>query len=310
MPSFSSCVCSVTDTTCASRSSLRFVSAWSSPSRSPLHHLATLAARDQTKLVLVGDPKQPPEIEAGGAFRALAQQLDAVQLTEKRRQHDRHERRALRDLRAGRVDRALRRLDAHGWITRSLTVNDACQQMITDWQQAPARDEVLLLAARRSDVHHLNQLAQAARHAARELHGEPVTIGSQAWFEGDRVQALRKDRHIGVLNGQRGTLTRIGDQALTVTLDDGATIDLRHTYVRDGHLQLGYAATIHKAQGATVDRSLVLATPEVGLEAAYTALTRGRDENHLYLADREDPGHHHLERNRAKHLATDTGLTR
>lgn len=275
-----------------------------------LHQLASLAARDRAKLVLVGDPRQLPEIEAGGAFRALARQLDAVELTENRRQRDRHERRAIRDLRAGRVDKALRRLDAQGRVTRTLTVGDACQQMITDWQRTPDRDRVLLLAARRSDVAHLNDLAQAARHAAGELRGEPHTIGQQQWFEGDRVQMLRNDRQLGVLNGQRGILTRIGDATLTITLDDGGSVELRRTYVQDGHLQLGYASTIHKAQGATVDRSLLLATSEVGLEAAYTALTRGRDENHLYLADRDDPLHHHLELRRAKHLAISHGLER
>ena len=53
--------------------------------------------------------------------------------------------------------------------------------------------------------------------------------------------------------------------------------------------------TIHKAQGMTCDVALTLASDTLYREAAYTALSRGRTENRLYLADPEpqrgDLGH-------------------
>jgi ATP-dependent exoDNAse (exonuclease V) alpha subunit len=51
-----------------------------------LAELADHAARNRAKLVLVGDDRQLPELEAGGAFRALARRLPVVELTENRRQ--------------------------------------------------------------------------------------------------------------------------------------------------------------------------------------------------------------------------------
>jgi hypothetical protein len=77
---------------------------------------------------------------------------------------------------------------------------------------------------------------------------------------------LQNDRGLGVKNGTLGTIERISMQVMTVRTDDGRSVafDLKH-YDRIDH---GPAATIHKAQGMTVDRTLarpclrVLSGPE------------------------------------------------
>jgi hypothetical protein len=65
-------------------------------------------------------------------------------------------------------------------------------------------------------------------------------------------------------------------------------------------LQLGYATTVHKAQGATADHALLLATTSTGLELTYTALSRGRHTNQLYVATEEVSQPDHLERSLAR----------
>ena len=65
-------------------------------------------------------------------------------------------------------------------------------------------------------------------------------------------------------------------------------------YAEAGHLAHGYAMTIHKAQGATVDHALVLVDETMPREAIYTAMSRGRQRNDLYLAvdtGRDDIAH-------------------
>src|SRR3546814_6812216 len=69
---------------------------------------------------------------------------------------------------------------------------------------------------------------------------------------------LRNERDLGVKNGTLGTLEQVSQQRMAVRTDDGRSLafDLKDY----AHVDHGYAATIHKAQGMTVDRAHVLAT--------------------------------------------------
>ncbi|MBW3647411.1 MAG: hypothetical protein KY440_06510, partial [Actinobacteria bacterium] len=69
--------------------------------------------------------------------------------------------------------------------------------------------------------------------------------------------AGRNDYRLGLLNGTRGTVTEVDvrRRALTVLTHEGRTIEVRFPYLAAGHLTHGYATTVHKAQGATVDVS-------------------------------------------------------
>jgi hypothetical protein len=70
--------------------------------------------------------------------------------------------------------------------------------------------------------------------------------------------------------------------------DDGRSLRLPAGYLDAGHLAHGHAITGHKAQGLTVDRTFVLATPELYREWGYVALARGRHDNRLYLHATDD----------------------
>ncbi len=80
---------------------------------------------------------------------------------------------------------------------------------------------------------------------------------------------------VSVKNGTLGTVERVNAQAMAVRTDDGRNIAFD---TKDyAHIEHGYAATIHKAQGMTVDRAHVLATPGMDSHGAYVALSRHRD---------------------------------
>jgi ATP-dependent exoDNAse (exonuclease V) alpha subunit len=100
------------------------------------------------------------------------------------------------------------------------------------------------------------------------------------------VYFLRNERGLGVKNGTLGTVERIkghmpgqGDR-LTVRLDDGRSVGFD---VKDyAHIDHGYAATVHKSQGVTVDRTHVLATSHMDRHASYVGLTRHRERVDLH----------------------------
>ena len=97
--------------------------------------------------------------------------------------------------------------------------------------------------------------------------------------------ALRNDYRLGVLNGTRGTIDHIDRRARTFTLDldDTGRVTVPFSYAEAGHLTHGYSTTIHKAQGLTVDRCLVLLDDTSAREHTYTALSRGRRSNDVYF---------------------------
>ena len=147
-----------------------------------------------------------------------------------------------------------------------------------------------MLAYNRDDVLELNQMARSLRHQQGEL-GQDVAFqterGSRAFAERDRVYFLKNDRSLGVMNGTLGTIEAIKDGAVTVRLDnDGRSSDsARHvnlTMERYNHLDYGYAATIHKAQGVTVDRSYVLASKYLDAQSTYVAMSRHRESADLF----------------------------
>jgi conjugative relaxase-like TrwC/TraI family protein len=128
--------------------------------------LADEVKRANAKMILVGDPKQLPAIEAGGLLPALASRVGVIELVENRRQRDPEERFITAALREGRTELAVRRLDAHGHVTVAHNSDALRDQMVLDWwsHRAAGRD-VVMGAIRRSDVRDLNARAHAALEA-------------------------------------------------------------------------------------------------------------------------------------------------
>jgi ATP-dependent exoDNAse (exonuclease V) alpha subunit len=250
------------------------------------------AERANAKVVLVGDPCQLPEIEAGGAFVGLRQRLDASLLTTNRRQHERWERDALAHLRAGDTDTALDAYLQHGRVKTTAAGSDRRDQMVDDWYAARRTGTAVMLASTRAEVEGLNRLARSRLQDDGTIGADQVTLAGVALAEGDLVVALRNDRRFGVLNGTRCLVEHIDldEQVLRCRTDEHRLVALPFSYAAEGHLTHGYAMTIHKAQGATYDHCFVLAGDQLTTEAAYTAVSRGRIANTLYLdaASRDD----------------------
>src|SRR5258707_8239409 len=118
---------------------------------------------------------------------------------------------------------------------------------------------------------------------------------------------LQNERGLGVKNGTLGTIEQVSPQAMSVRTDDGrsVTVDLKD-YNRIDH---GYAATIHKAQGMTVDCTHVLASPGMDAHSSYVALSRHRDGMELHYGRddfaSQDRLTRTLSRDRAKDMASD-----
>ena len=148
------------------------------------------------------------------------------------------------------------------------------------------------------------------RREAGDL-GEEVRLtaerGERHFASGDRVMFLQNERGLGVKNGTLATIEQVSTQSMSVRTDDGRNVSFDvKDYNRIDH---GYAATIHKAQGMTVDRTHVLATPGMDAHSSYVALSRHRDGVDLHYG-RDDFANQDrlartLSRNRSKDMASD-----
>ncbi len=265
-----------------------------------MRRLLQAAQHGGAKVVLVGDPEQLQAIEAGAPFRRLVERHGAVEITAVRRQREAWQREATKELATGRTAAAIERYEAAGAVQAHYTKQEARQALVEDWMADRQRDPSasrMLLAYTRADVAELNRLAREALRTAGQL-GPDQTVetsaGARAFAGGDRIMFLRNERSLGVKNGTLGTLTALGRSWLEVRLDDARTLRFdRRDYADLTH---GYAATIHKMQGATVDRTWVLASGHMDRHAAYVAMSRHRDATVLRYGRDEFAGGEELVR--------------
>lgn len=290
--------------------------------------LADHARLANAKLVLCGDDRQLPEIEAGGAMRGLAKRLGAIELRDVQRQQHGWDRDALRALRDGKVEAWADSYREHKRIVAATDATAIRARLVDDWHRAtlahPEEDN-LMLAHRRADVADLNQRARERMHATGQLGDIELEAEGRAFAVGDRVVTTQNDRANQIVNGERGRITAVDPRTLAVHVrfDSGRTATLSSAYVTDGNLDHAYAMTAHRAQGATVDRAFILGSDDLYREWGYTALSRHRDEARYYVnlgqeaqlnlpgleVSRErpaDPVIAPLQQRRAKQLAMDS----
>lgn len=272
-------------------------------------------ARDAgAKVVLVGDPEQLQAIEAGAAFRALAERHGAAEITQVRRQRDDWQRDATRELATGRTGQALARYADAGMVRGHATRDEAKAALVEGWaaerSAAPDKSQVIL-AHTRADVAELNQLARTRLREAGEL-GEDRAVqterGERTFAAGDRLMFLRNERSLEVKNGTLGTVERIEGGQFSVRLDGGGGRRLAFDVKDYADIDHGYAATVHKAQGVTVDRTHVLATPTMDRHMAYVGMTRHREGVALHYGADDFAGREQLARTLGRERAKDTTL--
>jgi Ti-type conjugative transfer relaxase TraA len=278
-----------------------------------LERVLSHAAEAGAKVVLVGDPKQLQSIEAGAAFRSIHERHGGAEIGEVRRQREDWQRDATRDLAIGRAGESICAYHTHGMVHEAATRDEARNDLIDRWdrdrQSAPERSRIILTHTN-DEVRALNEVARERMRVAGDLGDEvrlTVERGERSFTSGDRVMFLQNERGLGVKNGTLGTIEQVSPQAMSVRTDDGRSVTFElKDYNRIDH---GYAATIHKAQGMTVDRTHVLATPGMDAHSSYVALSRHRDGMDLHYGHddfaNQDRLTRTLSRDRAKDMASD-----
>lgn len=265
-----------------------------------LDRIADQAKEAGSKILLVGDSAQLDSVTAGGAFHLLASdRSNPPTLNEVRRFDAGWEKAASLRLRDGDHD-AIKAYRAQNRL-HSGASDGLLEQLHQAWQQDVKRGlRSLMIAADHDSVRHLNDLAHDQLAMEGRVTGPTVTTRSNTSIAvGDTVITRRNDRTLTagggwVKNGDSWRVTAIRDRGEVIVQRANGVDQVRlpADYAAE-HLDLGYAITVHQAQGRTVDTAHAYVTDRAHRELLYVMSTRARQANHLYVDTSTDAGDQH-----------------
>jgi Ti-type conjugative transfer relaxase TraA len=264
------------------------------------------AVDSRAKLILVGDDRQLSSIDAGGMYGVLKDRYGAAALSEVKRQHKLDDRRASEMMAEGNYHDALNIYDRKGAIHWTRTQPEARAQLVDQWTKDSAEkpDKTgFVFAYTNDDVATLNAALRAVRKGRGELGGDheiDTAHGRQSFATGDRIQFTGTDKKQGIHNGRAGTIAAIDGTHIAVRLDGRQPKTINFDAANFDKFRHGYAGTIYKAQGRTLDQTYLYHSEHWRSAASYVALTRHRDKTELFVATNTAAGIKELARQMAR----------
>jgi hypothetical protein len=262
-----------------------------------LDRLVQIAASKGAIVRLLGDHRQLPAVESGGALRLIASQPGTPELTVLYRFRDPAEASATLRLRTG-DGTAVDWYEGNGRL-RAGSRDHMIQAVYTGWKADMLAGKVSLMAApSNADVTQLSAQARADRVQVGQVDpdGTELHDGNVAG-RGDWIVTRHNDRRMSTCGGRDWLKNgdawhverRHGDGSLTVrAMAHGGRVRLPAHYVAE-HVELLYATTAHRAQGSTVDTAHPLITAGMTRESLYVLASRARERTTFYVATHDLP---------------------
>lgn len=251
--------------------------------------LLSEASASSAKVVMVGDSQQLQAIEAGAAFRGICQQAGYVELDGVRRQEHDWQKQATKDFAKGKTKKALDAYHGYRQILFNETKCEAIDALTCFWKgRRDEKTSQVILAHTRADVALLNESVRNALKEDKRLGlgcMAELQNGTKELSPGEEVVFLKNNTALGVKNGTRGVVVDMGIGGdFGVKISPGKTVYFNTEEYN--HLDYGYALTIHKAQGLTVDKAYVYASRGMDKHLSYVSLSRHKEKVTLF-ADNE-----------------------
>lgn len=256
-----------------------------------MRRLAEKVKEAGAKLVLTGDTEQLQAIDFGAAMRMVGLKYGQFVVSEIRRQKEDKTlgeensswmREATRDFGLTKTGKAVEAYIERGHVQGYDKKAEALDSLVAGW--AAYREDFsersqLILAYRRDDVRYLNQsVREILKREGKLTGGISVNTGNglREFAAGDRMCFLRNQSSLGVKNGSLGEVISVSGDTLTVRLDGDKPRDVSFSTKSYRDIDHGYATTVHKSQGATIDWVHVFADKLFDSYATYVAMSRHR----------------------------------
>lgn len=290
-------------------------------------HLLGKAEEAGAKVIVIGDSAQLKAFSAGALYDEMLEQHGFAELTEIRRQNVDWQREASEFLAEHETRAAMNIYNENNRVQLLSSDTDTqgalVEQYFADYDQFGRIEEQLVLAATRDDVAGLNASIRSGM-VERGLISDDVMVGVNEYGIGDQIVFLSNDNSgyfartiegegTGVKNGTRGVIDGIifddqGNIQFEVGLHGTKRRVVFNPQQKANFFDYAYAVTNHKAQGATVERSYILAHPTMREDAAYVAMTRHRDDLHVYASNDRFEDYDHVVEQFARSGSKDVAL--
>jgi len=252
--------------------------------------LTAHAYANGVKLILAGDDRQLSSIDRGGMFAVLKERYGAAELRQVRRQTKDDDRRATELMAEGKFFDALARYDDKGNIHWTRTQDEAREAIVKQWAEDSAAEpgkSRFVFAYTNRDVDQLNRDLRRVRERRGELgisQSFETKHGQHEFASGDRIQFTGTDKALSIYNGNAGIIELIDGRRIVVRLDGdkGGRIEFGAELFKD--FRHGYAGTIYKGQGRTLDQTYLYHSEHWRRAASYVALSRHREKAELFVA--------------------------
>lgn len=242
----------------------------------------------KAKLVLVGDHAQLQPVGPGATFRALIERIGFAEIQTVFRQESEWQREATKEFSKGFTRIGIEKYQKHGFLHFEKSENDAMQKLANHWDVKNS----LVLAHRNKDVNELNHLLRQKRIDQQEIsegHAVDSRNGEIHLSQGDKILFLKNNKRLGVKNGNFAEISHVkfNDSgkvlSFTAILDDDKSREITVDPQAYNHFNYGYAATVHKSQGATVNNTFVyLGGRGWNKSLTYVAMSRHKENCHVY----------------------------
>ncbi len=263
-------------------------------------HLLQAVEKANAQIVCLGDHRQLPAIEAGGAFGSILKRLGGIDLQEIRRQEKPVDRQRVKKLSRGEAEEVVKGIASEGNLHVASDRTKAEEKLVRDWSHqggAHSPRDHLMFAGTNQEVDRLNALAQQRRLNEGEIQARRgIKIGEATIYQGDRIIITKKNRKLGLENGDQGEVIAIRKGALlervAIRLDgeeQTRVIPVRTMLATEfDHVRLGYAHTVHRMQGASVEHGYCLLGGRMtDREMTYVQASRHRKTLSLYADENE-----------------------
>ena len=264
-----------------------------------------LADRTGAKILWVGDPDQIKPVAFGDPLIGLAEEArekgSFFELSKIQRQRNSEYREAVEKA-VFSPEESFKKFEELGWVSVAQNKGEMVEASVSEYVERFGRGEDVLLVTERNAL--AERLNREIRYRLKEKGMLPregllapvrntdgSSLGEKEFVPGDKVLFLRNDKKLGVTNGLSGIVRKVDAEnfSLTVETADGKTVQV--DLGEYDYLTHGYAVTVHKSQGQTVDHVIYVSdTARSNVTNAnlyYVAISRGRDSASIYTTDPE-----------------------